>query len=228
MQNHRPPSFFLTNTTTLHHALWLDQTAPDSSISHRWFQTSSTNSGGIYMNHSLKGVSSATFYHVFGRVGAAQFCGVQWKHIVVLGQEPVGGIYQLQRPRIQPHSNPVHWIVFPCLCLTVNLGVWGSWGLSTPSCNWASVGGFVHHECCYCPDHWGFLLEGLWVSHTVSLLPWLPFYFLASALCTCFVWWGLVAKSHLQSIRLVPWCLYVLQCRPFPLSLAPHGRKRPL
>ena len=24
MQNHRPPSFFLTNTTALHHALWLD------------------------------------------------------------------------------------------------------------------------------------------------------------------------------------------------------------
>ena len=30
-------------------------------ISHRWFQTSSTNGRGIHLNHSLKGVSSVTF-----------------------------------------------------------------------------------------------------------------------------------------------------------------------
>ena len=29
----------------------------------------------------------------------------------------------------------------PCLCLTVSHGVWGPWGSSTPSCNWASSGG---------------------------------------------------------------------------------------
>ena len=60
MQNCRPPSFFLTNTTALHHALWLGQIVSDSSISHRLFQTSSTRGGGIHLNHSLKGVSSVT------------------------------------------------------------------------------------------------------------------------------------------------------------------------
>ena len=61
MQDHRPPSFFCTNTTALHQALWLGLIAPDSNISCRWFQTSSTNGGGICLNCSLKGVSSVTF-----------------------------------------------------------------------------------------------------------------------------------------------------------------------
>ena len=60
MQNHKPPSFFLINTTALHHALWLGQIAPDSSISWRWLQTSLTRGRGIHLNHSLKGVSSVT------------------------------------------------------------------------------------------------------------------------------------------------------------------------
>ena len=33
MQKCRPPSFFWTSTTTLHHALWLGQIAPESNIS---------------------------------------------------------------------------------------------------------------------------------------------------------------------------------------------------
>ena len=61
MQNCRPPYFCLTNTTALHQTLWLGWIAPDSNISHRWLQTSSTNDGGIHLNHSLKGVSSITF-----------------------------------------------------------------------------------------------------------------------------------------------------------------------
>ena len=65
MQNHRPPSFFLTNTTTLHQALWLGQIVPNSSIYSRWFWTSSTNDGGIHLNHSLKGVSFITFIVCF-------------------------------------------------------------------------------------------------------------------------------------------------------------------
>ena len=68
MQNHWLPSFFFTNTTMLHHALWLGLIAPDSSISHRWFQTSSTRGGGICLNCSLKGVPSVTFI----------MCSVEW------------------------------------------------------------------------------------------------------------------------------------------------------
>ena len=60
IQNCRPPFFFLTNTTALHHALQLGQIVPDSSISCRWFQTSLTRGRGIHLNHSLKGVSLVT------------------------------------------------------------------------------------------------------------------------------------------------------------------------
>ena len=68
MQNSRLPSFFLTNATTLHQALWLGLIAPDSNIFCRWFQTSSINGGGICLNHSLKEVSSVTFI----------VCSVEW------------------------------------------------------------------------------------------------------------------------------------------------------
>ena len=59
IQTCRPP-FFWTNTTALHHALWLGQIAPESSISHKCVWTSSTKGGGICLNHSLEGVSSVT------------------------------------------------------------------------------------------------------------------------------------------------------------------------
>ena len=68
IQNCKPPSFFCTNITVLHQALWLGLMAPDSSISHWWFLTSSTNGGGIHLNHSLKGVSTVTFI----------ICSVEW------------------------------------------------------------------------------------------------------------------------------------------------------
>ena len=57
IQNSKPPSFFCTNTTVLHQALWLGQMALDSNISCRWLLTSSTKGGGIHLNHSLKGVT---------------------------------------------------------------------------------------------------------------------------------------------------------------------------
>ena len=122
MQKHRLPSFFLTNTTVLHQALWLALIVPDSIISHRWLQTSSTNDRGIHLNHPLKGVSSVTFIVCSVEWGTAQFCGVQQKHVMVLGQEPVGSICQLWRPRAQP-TQIQFMKQFPCLCLTVNLGV---------------------------------------------------------------------------------------------------------
>ena len=51
MQKHRPPSFFWTNTTALHHMLWLRQIVPESNISHKCLWTSSTNGRGICLNH---------------------------------------------------------------------------------------------------------------------------------------------------------------------------------
>ena len=53
MQKHRPPSFFLTSITTLHHGLCLGCIVPTSSISFMWALTSSTIGGGIFWNLSL-------------------------------------------------------------------------------------------------------------------------------------------------------------------------------
>ena len=74
----------------------------------------------------------------------------------------------------------------PCLCLTVNLGVWGPWGSSPPSCNWTSSGGL---GTVVLPLPWplGFSFGGSVSKLCCSLPPQLPFYFLASTLCICFV-----------------------------------------
>ena len=121
MQNCRPPSFFLTNTTALHQALWLGLIAPDSSISCRWFQTSSTSSRGICPNLSLKGVSSDTYFlHLVEWVqpnsmgsneNMSWYLARSWQ---VASASPGG---QESNPLKSSSSNS-----FPCLCLTVNLG----------------------------------------------------------------------------------------------------------
>ena len=124
MQNHRPPSFFLTNTTALHQALWLGWIVPDSSISHRWFQTSSTNGGGIHLNHSLKEVSSITFI----------VCSVEWVQPHSAGSNENTSWYLARSQQAAStslgaqESNPLKsnsLNSLPCLCLTVNMGVWG-------------------------------------------------------------------------------------------------------
>ena len=60
MQKWRLPSFFRTNTITLHHTLWLGQIMPESNISQKCVWTSSTNSSWICLNHSLNGMSPVT------------------------------------------------------------------------------------------------------------------------------------------------------------------------
>ena len=122
MQNHRPPSFFLTSTTTLHQALWLVLIVPDSSISCRWFQTSSASSAGICLNCSLKGVSSVTFI----------ICLVEWVQPNSVGSNENMSWYSAgsqwavsvssggQESNLLKSSSSNN---FPRLCLTVNLGV---------------------------------------------------------------------------------------------------------
>ena len=139
MQNHRLPSFFCTNTTALHQALWLGLIAPDSNISHRWFQTSSTNGRGICLNHSLKGVSSVTFI----------VCSMEWVQPDSAGSNentlwylarslwaaPTSSGAQESKSLKSSSSNNL-----PCYCLTVSWEAWGFCGLSTSSCNWTSPG----------------------------------------------------------------------------------------
>ena len=75
---------FLTNTTALHEALWLGQIAPDSNISHRWFQNLLNQWWGYLSESFFKGSVICYFYHVFRRVSTVQFCRIQQKYIVVL------------------------------------------------------------------------------------------------------------------------------------------------
>ena len=121
MQNHRPPSFFHTNTTALHQALWLGLIAPDSNISHRWFKTSLTNGGGILLNHSLKRVSSVTFI----------MCSVEWVQPNSTGSNESTSWYLARSWQAASaslgtqeskllKSNSLNNL--PCLCLTVSWG----------------------------------------------------------------------------------------------------------
>ena len=85
----------------LHHALWLGWTAPESNISCRCVWTSSTNGGGIHINHSLNGSVISTFNHMFHWMSTAKPTGLQGKDIEVLGQDRLGRIPQLRWPAFQ-------------------------------------------------------------------------------------------------------------------------------
>ena len=202
MLNHRPPSFFLTNTTALNHALWLGQDSTRlQHLSRDGFGPPLPKAEGICLNCLLKGGVIHYLYHMLCGVSTAQLCGVQWKHIMVSmakSQQAPSASSRVQdsNPLKSSSSNS-----FPCHCLTVNFGAQGSWGSFPHSCNWASTGDLRQLGCCNCPDHWGFLQEGLWVSHTVPyhhncLLTALP------QLCV-HIWYGeaLQQGAGLQSVR---------------------------
>ena len=198
MQNCRLPSFFLTNTTALHQALWLGLIGPDSSISCRWFQTSSTSGRGIHLNHSVTFIMCSVELVQPHSAGSNE--NTLW-HLArsrwVASTSPGG---QASNPLKSSSSNS-----FPCLCLTVNLRVWRCWGSSPPSCNWTSMSGLGTGSATTALAT-GSSSRGSVGKPYCSLPPCQPIYFLVSALCTCFVLWGPVAKSCFWSVRLVPWC----------------------
>ena len=116
MQNCRPPSFFLTNTTALHHILWLGLIASPA--------------GGSEPLYPMAG-ESVTFI----------LCSVEWVQPNSVGSNE-NTLWYLTRSQWAAsagsggqESNPLKSSslnIFPCLYLTVNLGVWGSWGLTPP------------------------------------------------------------------------------------------------
>ena len=132
MQKCRLLSFFWTSTTALHHALWLEWVVPKSNISHKCAQTSSTNGGGICLNHSLNGMSSVTLI-TFGWLGTAKLTGFQRKKMSWYSAKrdqaeltSSGG--QDSNPLTSNFSNN-----FSCLCSMVSLCGWMPWASSNAS-----------------------------------------------------------------------------------------------
>ena len=185
MQNHRPPSFFCTNITALHQALWLGLIAPDSNISHRWFQTSSTNGGAIHLNHSLKGVSSVTFI----------MCSMEWVQPNSAGsnentlwysarsQWAASASTGAQESRSLKSNSSNNFL---CLCLTVSLGVWDPEAHQPPLAT-ALLQGVWVQAMLLPPWPPGFSSRGSVSMPCYSLLPCLLFYCLASTWCMCSV-----------------------------------------
>ena len=139
MQKHRPPSFFLTSTMALHQALWLGLMVPDSNISLRWFLTSSTIGSGIHLNRSLKGVSSVTF----------MVCSVEWVQPSSARSNENTSWYSARSQRAASANSGAHESrplksslsnSLPCLCLTVNFGIWRSGHVLSLTCKLSGSG----------------------------------------------------------------------------------------
>ena len=167
----------------LHQALWLGLMAPDSNISFKWFLTSSTNGSGIHLNPSLKGVSSVTFI----------ICSVEWVQPNSAGSSENTSWYSAKSQHAAPASSGVQESRllqsnslnnFPCLCLTVSLGVWESWDSSTPSSN-CSPSGVQAQAMQPLPWPLGFSFGGSASMPCYSVPPQLLFYCLSSTWCMC-------------------------------------------
>ena len=140
MQKHKPPSFFLTSTTSLHQALWLGLMAPDSNISLRWFLTSSTISGGIHLNCSLKGVSSVTF----------MVCSVEWVQPSSTRSNENTSWYSARSRQASSANSWAHESKplrsnssnsLPHLCLIINFGEGRLEHVSSSTCKFSGLGG---------------------------------------------------------------------------------------
>ena len=140
IQKHRPLSFFLTNTTALHHVLWLGQIVPESNISHKCLWTSSVRSRGIHLNCSLNEVLSVTLIT----------CSVEWVQPSLLGSSEKTSWYSAKRDWVEAtslggqDSNPLRSNFsnnFSCLCFTVNLGIWWPWSSSSTPVKPVCTGG---------------------------------------------------------------------------------------
>ena len=132
IQNCWLPSFFLTNTTALHHVFWLGQIAPESNISCKCLWTSSMRGRGIHLNHSLNGVSSVTL----------TTCYIEWVQLSLLGSNEKTSWYLAKRDWAEAISSGGHdsnllrsnsQNNFSCLCFLPNLGIEGCHPLPLPS-----------------------------------------------------------------------------------------------
>ena len=132
MQKHRLPSFFQTSTAALHHTLWMGWIIPESDISHRWAQISSTNSRGICLNHSLNRASSVTLVT----------CSVKWVQLSSQGSTEKMSWYSARNDWVESASSggqdpkPLKSNFsnsFSCLWSAVSFSVWMPWASSNMS-----------------------------------------------------------------------------------------------
>ena len=83
---------------------------------------------------------------------------------MVFDQEPMGSVCQIRGPRVQ--ATQVQFIKqFTMSLPNGQSGGMRILGLISPLQQLDFFRGFGHRQCCYCPGHWGFLPEGLQVSH---------------------------------------------------------------
>ena len=166
IQKHKPPSFFLTSTTALHHTLWLGCMAPASSISHKCLWTSSTKGGGICLNHSLKGVSSVTLIT----------CSVEQMQPSSVGSNEKTSWYSAKNHQSESansgdhNSKPLRSRSFEQFPLPLSNGQLRCvralrliYPLQQPGLSQL----FWHCSCGHSSGHWGFLLESLEVGRGI-------------------------------------------------------------
>ena len=132
IQKHRLPSFFQTSSTALHHTLYLRQIMPESDISHRCAQPSSTNGGGMCLNFSWNGASSVTLIT----------CSVIWVQLSSQGSKEKMSWYSaksewVDSTRSRDHDskllNSNFSNSFCYLCSVVSFCVWMPWASSNSS-----------------------------------------------------------------------------------------------
>ena len=205
MQKCRPPSFFQTKTTALHHMLWLEQIAPESIISQKCVWTS-TNGRGIPLNHSLNGVSSVTLIT----------CVMEWVQPSSLGSREKTSWYLAKR--VWMVCCQLRWPGLPnCSGLipqTASLAI-ASWLTLCAWCPGFSSGTFVesaqHSEFWYLSKHdsschWGPFSQHV-CGYVVLFLTTTVNYFATTCitLYRCFALTDPEVRSHPQHIE--PWSL---------------------
>ena len=155
IQKCRLQSFLLTNTTMLHHMLWLGQIVPEFNIFLQMLINLLYKGYSIHLNHSLNGVSSVTLIT----------CLVKWVQPSLLGSSEKTLWYLAKRDWAEATSSggqdskPLKYNSsnnFSCLCFTVNLGTWWLWSSPSTLSSWFAQG--LSYLCNHdCPHYWGLL-----------------------------------------------------------------------
>ena len=151
---------------------------PDSSISFKWFLISSTNGGGIHLKRGI--MSYFLLYAQWNGYSLTLLDPTRTHH----GIQPGAGKLH---PLALGSTNPGHFKSnssnnFPCLCLTISLGVWESCDSSAHSHN-CSPSGFQAQAMQLLPWRlrfsYGGFMSMLYCSVPLQLLS----YCLSSILC---------------------------------------------